>query len=233
MMEKDIPRRRIYPVVEEITSDETSQKMEAKIQQVPNVEAKVVGERSIIMPPDTEEEPKKKSFSISFWLVFVFVAFLVFSAIFAGGVFVYLRGSSGIFDDKLDVVSDVSSNSSTNLPEPTVKPTAIPIPKDKLADLKISVLNGSGKVGEASKVKDLLEGKGFLVSKTGNADSYDFTDTLVQTRNNSHGAYEDIRLALGDSYLIKLGDALSPKGIYDVVIIVGSSYHSPSPSPLP
>ena len=44
----------------------------------------------------------------------------------------------------------------------------------------LRVLNGSGKAGKASSVKDFLEGKGWKVTSIGNADNYDYQSTILR-----------------------------------------------------
>ena len=80
-------------------------------------------------------------------------------------------------------------------PVPTPSPTpssffATPTPEstpganiDK-ASAKIRVLNGNGQAGVASSGKAYVESKGYKVTAVGNADNFDFTDTVIKKLSN-------------------------------------------------
>src|SRR5258706_9513184 len=85
-----------------------------------------------------------------------------------------------------------SLNSTKNLavspnpsPTPSIeKPTNTPIPTPTVAlvrgKLSVTVQNGSGEVGAASKVSDYLKSLGYAIVATGNADNFDYTNVLIK-----------------------------------------------------
>lgn len=88
--------------------------------------------------------------------------------------------------------------------------------------VSVQVLNGSGTAGEAGAVQGLLEGAGFDTFETGNADSYDYTDTEIQAKESVDQAVIDaIVAALEDSYTVSQQDPLEDDTDFDIVIIVG------------
>ena len=111
----------------------------------------------------------------------------------------------------------------TQTPEPTPTVTPTPSPKADLNLLKVSVLNGSGKIGEAGKAKTLIEAKGFKVSNVGNAANYTFTDTVIELKETvPDEVFELIEASLAGTYSVKKGSALKANSQYDIVVTVGS-----------
>ncbi|MCL5439040.1 MAG: LytR C-terminal domain-containing protein [Patescibacteria group bacterium] len=67
----------------------------------------------------------------------------------------------------------LTKNSSNNLPEAKIEPTATPTPTlipILKSDIKIKILNGSGVAGQAGKIKEKLIALDFKDIETGNAD---------------------------------------------------------------
>ena len=91
-----------------------------------------------------------------------------------------------------------------------------------LTDYDVQILNGSGTVGEAAVVEGLLKDAGFEGMDTGNADTYDYTDTKVQLKKATpSGVYSAIEDALSGDYDVSKGDKLDDDADYDVVEVVG------------
>lgn len=123
-------------------------------------------------------------------------------------------------------ISQTSSPSATPLAtfSPSATPTAFSSAQIDLTKYAINVENGSGIPGTAGEAKDILVKAGFSVSATGNAASYNFTKTVIQTKSD-----------VPDSFLTKLSDTLSKTYVLDknqtlpdtstdeVIVIVGSS----------
>lgn len=126
----------------------------------------------------------------------------------------------------------------TETQEP-VSPTVEPTEEEKvsISNLKVQVLNGSGVAGEARKVRKLLEGEDFGNIETGNADSFDFTNTQVRLKEKvPEETFETIKKVLGGDYEIVSGDPLPEDEDYDVVVIVGKkegAVEEPTPSLTP
>ena len=70
---------------------------------------------------------------------------------------------------------------------PTPEPSATPEPTEKPIDrssITIEVLNGSGKAGAAKKAADLLEGLGYKIEGTGNADKSTYEESVLEVQDS-------------------------------------------------
>lgn len=127
----------------------------------------------------------------------------------------------------------ISSNKATsNIPEPSPSPSPStqviisspsPEPVIDLEDYSLSILNGAGIAGEASLVQEDLEALGFKDIDTGNADNYDFTDTIISYKKDTpKQALNSIEEALEDQYTVILDeDFLANSNDYDVLVTIG------------
>ncbi len=95
-----------------------------------------------------------------------------------------------------------------------------------LADYKVQILNGTGVVGAADEVRDILEAEGFADFELDNADTYDYVATEILIKESLPAAvYENIDRALnGDYQLEKV--TLDQASLYDVIVVVGVSDES-------
>ncbi len=210
-------RKKFKAVTEELTSSQPSVASTVEENQVQNaVEVSsfpAVTETKNI----TAEHPIKNESGIflKFFLVTFFATLLALAL--AGGVYVYLTGTNKTLDtNKLGV-------SQTPTPVPQISPTPISTPVADLSTFKVSVLNGNGGIGVASKLKAIIEKVGFKVSYTGNADNFNFTDTLIQVKSTvPESVVATLKNSLTDTYSVKIGDPLDAASIYDIVITVGS-----------
>lgn len=111
-----------------------------------------------------------------------------------------------------------------SMPTPTIEATPTPEEIDK-AKYDIKVLNGSGIAGEASKAKGLLTTADYSVASVGNADTSDFTDTVIAAKKDvEKGWIDQIKKVLGKTYIVSATvDELSEGQVVDVVITVGST----------
>lgn len=101
-------------------------------------------------------------------------------------------------------------------------PTPTPSAKPDISKLKVKVLNGSGKKGEANVVAGLLTKAGFKDIDTGNAAKFDHTLTLIESKEEIPA---ELLKALAP-YKTDTGDAsakLSKDSKYDIVITVGKT----------
>lgn len=124
------------------------------------------------------------------------------------------------------------SKKKANFPSVVVIPTPTPTTTPKVTPtatasatrgaISIQVLNGGGVVGAATKMKKLLEDKGYKVDATGNADSYayDTTEILVKA---SDSAYLTLLTGdLKDTYTLGTTAAtLDPSVQFDARVVVG------------
>lgn len=109
-------------------------------------------------------------------------------------------------------------------PTPTVAPlpTATPTPAFDKTTLKIQVLNGSGIAGMAGKMKTTLEEKGYTVVGTGNAKTYEYEKTEIQTTPDVEAALSVLSADIGATYQVgSTAATLKTTFPYNVVVIVG------------
>ena len=176
---------------------------------------------------DTDEMPEMKEKGTSFKVIFITALITaVIVGLVAGGIYVYLNGTGKLPNSNKTATSTEETSPTpiaTPVASPSASPSASPIAKEDLKDYKVSILNGSGKIGEAGNAKILVEKAGFKVGSTGNAASFDFTKTMVQVKASiSDGVADLVVGTLGDGYKVELGDALKDSSSYDIVITVGS-----------
>lgn len=145
--------------------------------------------------------------------ILIIIAILL---ILAGGGFYYYQSTQ----KPVETVKEEETK------EESVTPTEEPTPADVKNDAyTIELLNGSGIAGEAGRAQELLEGEEFKVDSTGNAENYDFEDTVIQAGSDVDEAWiKELRRTLGKNYTVKSGvtklDAADSTA--DVVVIVGS-----------
>lgn len=152
------------------------------------------------------------------FFVLTFVATLLALG-FAGGVYVYITGMKSGSTTPKATPTPISSS----LPLATQTPEASPSGKIDVSTYKVSALNGNGGIGVATAAKAILVKAGFNVSYIGNADNFNFTDTLVQAKSSVPQSVVDIVTnTLSSNYSVKVGDALDPQSTYDIVVTVGS-----------
>ncbi len=115
-----------------------------------------------------------------------------------------------------------SPASEASVSSPT--PSDIPISQVNFAKYPILVQNGSGMPGEASNASSILTAAGFSVSGTGNADSYDFTKTVIQAKGDVPASFiGKISDTLSKTYVVDKPQSLPDSSTNEVVVIVGSS----------
>lgn len=113
---------------------------------------------------------------------------------------------------------------STLGPAESPSPSASPSATLNLSKYQIKIENGSGIPGTAGSVKSLLVKAGFKVGSTGNADNYDYTNTIIKVKSDVPQEFiSKLTEVLSGSY--KVGDSKTlPDSSKDkVVVIVGSS----------
>lgn len=87
--------------------------------------------------------------------------------------------------------------------------------------LTIEVQNGSGTAGAAGKMQTALEDLGYVVSKTGNADNYDYAKTVIQVKATRKSYLPLLEKDLGASYTIGSTSATMTSSTADAIVIVG------------
>ncbi|OGK36712.1 hypothetical protein A3E69_03875, partial [Candidatus Roizmanbacteria bacterium RIFCSPHIGHO2_12_FULL_40_130] len=121
---------------------------------------------------------------------------------------------------------DTNSLTSIGKPSPTTKPTVVPSPTPafKKEELKIKVLNGSGTVGKATEVRDILKEVGYQEILTDNADNFDYATTIIQIKPSVKTATGALVKDLSENVGKPKIETLNDEEASDIVIIIGSDF---------
>jgi hypothetical protein len=161
-----------------------------------------------------EEEmnmPAKPQKNYMWPILFIFIIAIVLLA----GVFAYKQGMFKEIGEKSKVT--------TVSPTPTSAVTPSPAKTIDLTKYEIEILNGSEVDGEASRQKTNLEGEGFIISSIGNADSTDYTDTIIKTKTEvSEDFIAKLKSVLGSVFTVGETESLSEDSSVPVVVIIGT-----------
>lgn len=107
---------------------------------------------------------------------------------------------------------------------PSASPSATPGGKLDLTKYTVTVQNGVGIPGVAGTAKDMLTKAGFKVTTTGNADNYDYTDTIIQAKSTVPAEYvTKMTTALSAKYKLGTSKTLESSAKTDVVVIIGNT----------
>lgn len=132
-----------------------------------------------------------------------------------GGVYFYQKGVSPSSEPTPTAEATIS---------PSTVPSASPSAKLDLTKYPINVANGSGIPGMAGSTKTVLTNAGFKVGSTGNADNYDYTDTIVQVKSDVPQEFiTTLTTLLSKTYSLAKVQTLDSTSKDEVVVIVGSS----------
>jgi hypothetical protein len=96
-----------------------------------------------------------------------------------------------------------------------------PLPVEQKV-VKVEVLNGCGVAGLAKQVTDFLRLKGFDVVDMGNAENFEFPETLVVDRVGDIASAWRVARAMGVNTVIQQKDE---DLLLDVTLILGRDYH--------
>jgi hypothetical protein len=171
-------------------------------------------------------EPKKEEASVEattpnkpktvspLWLIIPVVILIV---AFVGGIYVYQTGIK-VSQPEEEITTEEETA------EPTSSPEASPSATPNLSAFTIDVQNGSGIAGEATKVKNLLEKAGFKVGTTGNADNYNYENTVIKAQETVNQDFlTALSGALEKTYQLDSNQALPATSSSEIVVIVGKT----------
>src|SRR3989344_92511 len=153
---------------------------------------------------EVEEDfsPPNKSRNILWFIVPVILLLSVLTA----GVLIFNQGSK---------------KETLTTPEPSITPTPEASPSAVPVDVtlyKIKILNGSGIKGEAARMQDVLEAENFVVSSVGNAQTADYTDTIIEAKAGTpKGFIDKIKEFLRNDFVIAEGERLEETVDIDLV----------------
>jgi len=107
---------------------------------------------------------------------------------------------------------------------PAVSPTTGTATTPVAGSLTIKVLNGSGEKGVAGTVATLLKDNGYTVSSTGNADNFDYADTVIQIKKSKQAGLAKLKSALSADYTVSASTVtLAETEDVDAIVIVGTN----------
>jgi hypothetical protein len=170
-------------------------------------------EASPRMMPEISMHTKRRSTPIYLWAIGTIVACVVI-----GVALLFATGKSG----GLPSVVVIPTPTATPASEVSPTPTASTSGELKRSVITIQVLNGGGKAGAASKMKEFLEDKGYTVSGTGNAESYTYDKTEILVKASQKAYLPTLEADLKASYTLGTSAAtLAESSSYDAQVIVG------------
>ncbi len=107
-------------------------------------------------------------------------------------------------------------------PTPTGKVTVTPTTTAKKG-ITVRVLNGSGTQGAAGDAASVLLDAGYTVTGTGNADTFDYEQTVIQIKKSKQTEAATIRKALSSEYTVSSTiETLAETAQVDAIVIVGA-----------
>lgn len=165
------------------------------------------------MPDTSQEEVDERKTPIKLLFAITIITALVVGFIL-GGVYVYMSGVKDVPQVTGTPTPSAQPQNATPAPTPTPQPV-------KLNTLKVNVLNGSGIIGAAGKVKTALETAGFVVPGTGNASNYAYKKTVIQVKDSVPVQVVDSLKEALKAYSLEDGDKLPASSTYDIVVIAG------------
>ena len=160
--------------------------------------------------PEISIHTKRRTSSIFLWALGTIVACLV-----VGAALLVMSGKTASLPSVVVVP--------TPTPTPTIQTTPTPATSELVRSaITIQVLNGGGKAGAATKMKEALEDKGYTVSDTGNADSYSYDKTVIQVKAGKSAYLPLLEKDLQDAYTLGTSSAKLDESVqFDARVIVG------------
>ncbi len=108
----------------------------------------------------------------------------------------------------------------TSVPSPIPSPS--PLVSFSISSLKIEILNGSGVAGLAGNAKLVLEESGYKNIQTGNAQNYEYEQTIIMAKKDKQSTVPALQDILKKTYSIdEQKNILDESNPNDIVIIIG------------
>lgn len=223
--ETSAPQAPVEAVIEEdLPEGEALEVKENEEEETKEEPKETPAKRSVILPPEVDEKssPKtsfteesqdsKDSKVNTFWVILL--ALFIIASLVGGGVLVF---RAGVEKGKLEVGGGQPTSSPTGAATPTAAPEV------KREELKIQVLNGTGKAGVAASAKEYLEGLGYKDVGVGNASSSDFTETEISIKDTKKDYLETLKSDLSKKYAVSAeAETLSSSSEFDTTVTIGS-----------
>jgi hypothetical protein len=140
-----------------------------------------------------------------------------------GGTGVYLAGDklAALLPKKSQSVKTEQKENAATTPTPTTAKTT-ETGTSKREDLSIQILNGSGVKGAAKVAADYMEGLGYKITETGNADTSDYAKTVIAVKTGKKEYVSLLTDDLSKKYTLsaEVGELPSSSTV-DAKIIIG------------
>ena len=150
---------------------------------------------------------------VIFMVITILVALLVMT-----GLFLVLR--NGVTNINFPFISSPTATP-TITPAPTITPTPTIDNKLKRSDLRISVENGTDKIGFAKETAVYLEGLGYKILSKSNADKDDYEKTIIMITETKKNYLPLVISDLRDKFDTSSVESLDKDSKYDIVLILG------------
>lgn len=160
-------------------------------------------------------------------LTFYLIIFFLVIGLAVGGYAYYvfyrnnpnLNKTTKVIKNQVKTASSLQQETTNSGEQKQDNNQAIPLNKDSL---KIQILNGTGKTGDAVKVRDVLSALGYKNFELGDADSLDYKETTI-SYNPSVPAdlVKEIMDKLRESFTMQIVEAPDEPESFDLRIITG------------
>ena len=149
---------------------------------------------------------------------FLAAGVLVVVGIIIGGIVFYRRSSGTGSGETSETTPTPVEQTVTQAPEPS---PAVELDK---TELTIKILNGTGIPGAANGMAEVLEAAGYEGIKTGNADNYDYQESIIQIKESKSAYLSLLTEDLTTDYtLAQESETLAEEEDFDVMIILGKN----------
>jgi LytR cell envelope-related transcriptional attenuator len=169
-----------------------------------------------------EEQPNRKPRVIAFIVVLLL---LLVALGFAVNYFLHskTKKDTTASTSTTTVVTQMPTEMPTDTPSATPSATIALTPTSaKSNQLTVQVLNGSGVPGAASKIAASLKSLGYTVASTGNADTFDYTNVVIEVKKSEASTLTKLKTDLAKDYTIGSTSAtLAASNQTDAIVIVG------------
>lgn len=168
---------------------------------------------------------------------FIYVALAVVLALLIFFAFKILGSTNESVNDKPEVTTPTVFPTETSIPSPSDSPTPsstnTPTPKPTInpvdtqtgldrSELSVTVQNGSGEAGGASKGSATLKNLGYNVVGTGNADNFEYQNVSIQVKSGKSDYLNLLKKDLGFTYTVGSTSADLSNGFSsDALVIIG------------
>ncbi|HVZ12589.1 MAG TPA: LytR C-terminal domain-containing protein [Patescibacteria group bacterium] len=194
-------------------------------------------------PPEYQSRLSRQNSGGSGKRYLIIIIFIVVLVVIILGVFKFLRGGKNTDADIMPTPTSEIAPSDTPSPTPingsptptgavstTPSPSTTPGASSSIdkatgldrSKLAIHVLNGSGVSGASKKASDFLEGLGYNVVESGNAENFDYDNSEIQIKASDSKYLALLKKDASSKYTIGSTSAtLKESGRDDAVFIVG------------